>query len=188
MLSCASVYWCLVVTCWERADLLALVCDLELWSCHFPIGILAHVWCLIVSIPDLCLFSYFDQCWIDFIKHSTRHMVRGRGLMLINLSLDVFGILLLKSTWQVHIFSYQLCTNRFFLLVWYNKLEMVHYINRGVKGYVPKQSCISFSENHFYINKQCRSWWNTHIGARTHAHIHTHWMKEKCYNTLMYRK
>ena len=24
---CASVYMCFVVTCWERADLLALVCD-----------------------------------------------------------------------------------------------------------------------------------------------------------------
>ena len=23
----ASVHWCLVVPCWERADLLALVCD-----------------------------------------------------------------------------------------------------------------------------------------------------------------
>ena len=29
MLSCASVYWCLVVTCWERADLVALVCDVN---------------------------------------------------------------------------------------------------------------------------------------------------------------
>ena len=28
MLSCASVYCCLVVTCWERADLLAFVCDI----------------------------------------------------------------------------------------------------------------------------------------------------------------
>ena len=27
---CASVYMCLVVTCWERADLLALVCGVEL--------------------------------------------------------------------------------------------------------------------------------------------------------------
>ena len=27
MLSCASTYQCLVVTCWERADLLALVFD-----------------------------------------------------------------------------------------------------------------------------------------------------------------
>ena len=30
----ASVHCCLVVTCWERADLLALVCDVKL--CHFP--------------------------------------------------------------------------------------------------------------------------------------------------------
>ena len=42
---CSSVYLCLVVTCWERTDLLALVC-------HFPIGILGQVWYLIVSIPD----------------------------------------------------------------------------------------------------------------------------------------
>ena len=27
MLSCASVFGWLVVTCWERADLLAFVCD-----------------------------------------------------------------------------------------------------------------------------------------------------------------
>ena len=27
VLSCASVCWCLVVACWEGADLLALVCD-----------------------------------------------------------------------------------------------------------------------------------------------------------------
>ena len=27
---CASVYMCLVVTCWERADLLALVCGVKL--------------------------------------------------------------------------------------------------------------------------------------------------------------
>ena len=32
----ASVHCCLVVTCWERADLLALVCDVYLWFCHFP--------------------------------------------------------------------------------------------------------------------------------------------------------
>ena len=35
----ASVYMCLVVTCWERADLLALVCGVSLLVCHFPIGI-----------------------------------------------------------------------------------------------------------------------------------------------------
>ena len=42
MLSCTSVYWCLVVTCWEMADLLALVCDVWLWVCYFPICILGR--------------------------------------------------------------------------------------------------------------------------------------------------
>ena len=31
-----SVHRSLVVTCWERADLLALVCDVKLRFCHFP--------------------------------------------------------------------------------------------------------------------------------------------------------
>ena len=61
MLSCTFVCWCLVVTCWEKADLLALVFDVLLWRCHFPIGILGQVWCLIVSIPDLCHLSYFKK-------------------------------------------------------------------------------------------------------------------------------
>ena len=53
---CASVYMCFVVTCWERADLLALVRGVY---CEFPIGILGQVWYLIVSIPDLCTLTYF---------------------------------------------------------------------------------------------------------------------------------
>ena len=58
---CASVYLCLVVTCWERVDLLTLVCGGCLTvSCHFPIGIMGHVWFLIVSIPDLCTLTYFE--------------------------------------------------------------------------------------------------------------------------------
>ena len=58
---CASVYMCLVVTCWERADLLALVCGVYMLVCHFPIGILGQVWYLTVSIPDLCTLTYFDN-------------------------------------------------------------------------------------------------------------------------------
>ena len=50
---------CLVVTCWERADLLALVCGVQLWVCYFPNGILGQVWYLIVSIPDLFILTYF---------------------------------------------------------------------------------------------------------------------------------
>ena len=49
-----------IVTCWEKADLLALLsvmiyCDFV----TFPCGVLGQVWCLIVSISDLCLLSYF---------------------------------------------------------------------------------------------------------------------------------
>ena len=32
-----------------------------LWVCHFPIGILGQVWYLIVSIPDLCILTYFKN-------------------------------------------------------------------------------------------------------------------------------
>ena len=58
---------CFVVTCWEKADLLALVCGVLLWVCHFPIGILGQVWYLIVSIPDLCTLTYFE--WNIKYKH-----------------------------------------------------------------------------------------------------------------------
>ena len=56
---CASVYLCLVVTCWEKADLLALVFGVYLRVCHFPIGILGQMLFLIVSIPDLCALRTF---------------------------------------------------------------------------------------------------------------------------------
>ena len=52
---------CLVVNCWIRSDLLAIVCGVQLWVCHFPIGILGQVWYLIVSIPDLCTRTYFPH-------------------------------------------------------------------------------------------------------------------------------
>ena len=56
----ASDHCCLVVTCWEKADLLALVCDVYLCFCYFPI-----LWypgsgvAIDLSIPDLCRLSYF---------------------------------------------------------------------------------------------------------------------------------
>ena len=52
-----SVHCCLVVTCWERADLLALVGDVFSIYVTFPCGILGQMWYLIVSIPDLCRLS-----------------------------------------------------------------------------------------------------------------------------------
>ena len=52
-----SVHCCLVVTCWERADLLALFCDVSLFLVTFPCDILGQVWYLIASIVSLPSFS-----------------------------------------------------------------------------------------------------------------------------------
>ena len=40
-----------------------------LWVCHFPIGILGQVWYLIVSIPDLCILTYFalSSQWLEWL-------------------------------------------------------------------------------------------------------------------------
>ena len=57
----ASVHCCLVGTCWERADLLALVGYIYCIFVTFPCGILSVVWYLIVSLPDLCRLSYFNS-------------------------------------------------------------------------------------------------------------------------------
>ena len=51
----ASVHGCLVVTCWERADLVVFNCVFV----TLPCGILGQVCNLIVSIPDLCRLSHF---------------------------------------------------------------------------------------------------------------------------------
>ena len=55
----ASVHCSLVVTCWERADLLALVGDVYCIFVTLPYCILGYVWYLIVLFPDLCRLSYF---------------------------------------------------------------------------------------------------------------------------------
>ena len=57
-----SVHCSLVVTCWERADLFALL--YVIFSCvlvTFLCGVLVRgVWFLIVLIRDLCLLLYFN--------------------------------------------------------------------------------------------------------------------------------
>ena len=52
------VFCSLVVACWERADLLALLFVIFLVT--FPYCVLGQVWYLIVSIPDLYLLPYFS--------------------------------------------------------------------------------------------------------------------------------
>ena len=71
-----SVHCCLVVTCWQSADLVALLCDVNCVVVTFPCGILGQVWYLIVSIPDLCHLSYsYSDHWfftvtlVQVIRH-----------------------------------------------------------------------------------------------------------------------
>ena len=59
--SFTSVHCCLVVTCWERADLLALVCDVHRVFVTFPCGILGPVWYLILSY-DVASESEITPC------------------------------------------------------------------------------------------------------------------------------
>ena len=60
----ASVHCCLVVTCWERADLMALVGDVYCIFVTFPCGILGQVWYLIVSFPNLCHLLSFKTDYL----------------------------------------------------------------------------------------------------------------------------
>ena len=60
-----------VVTCWERADLLALV--YSMFSCvfdTFPYGDLGQVCFLMVSVPDLCLLPYFLRLRVSKLVHN----------------------------------------------------------------------------------------------------------------------
>ena len=63
-----------MVTCWERAGLLALVCDVYHDFVTFPFGILGQVWYLIVLIPDPCCLSYSDQGL--FVNYRNKYAVR----------------------------------------------------------------------------------------------------------------
>ena len=50
----ASVHCCLVVTCWERADLLALIYDVKLCFCLFP------MWYPVSGVVLDCIDSLFS--------------------------------------------------------------------------------------------------------------------------------
>ena len=91
----ASVHCCLVVTCWERADFLAFVGDVNCIFVTFPCGILGQVWYLIVSFPDSCCFSYFDKdkSVIYYLRGSYTWMLAYATLwLLLNSLLDFFQL------------------------------------------------------------------------------------------------
>ena len=58
--SCSSIHCSPKVTCYERANLLALLYAMFLLFLSLSPGVLGQVWYSIVSIPDLCLIIYFE--------------------------------------------------------------------------------------------------------------------------------
>ena len=65
-----SVHCCIVVTCSERADLLAFVLIFNCVYVIFPFGYLGQVGNLIVSVPDLCHLFYSDIVVNKQLKNS----------------------------------------------------------------------------------------------------------------------
>ena len=65
----ASAQWCLVVTCWERADLLTLVCGVKLCDCYIPI------WYPESGVVFDCIDSYpLPPFLLSYPTHSTTYI------------------------------------------------------------------------------------------------------------------
>ena len=69
-------------TCWERVDLLVLVCNVYCVFVTFPCGILSQVWYLIVAFPYLCRLSYFS-----ISQYALWHIVAPLSCMLAVVSI-----------------------------------------------------------------------------------------------------
>ena len=134
------VHCSLVVTCWERANLLALLC--VTFSCVFvifPFVVLGQVWCLIVSIPDLCLPSYllwFPPNWICLHYHdpiATHCMYRDECIL----------IMLLHSLIQVFLGAH--------ILFYLRRLSE----GRSSNGSTPSARLSSVRPQHFGVPRLC---------------------------------
>ena len=80
---CASVCVCFLITCWEGADLLALVWCFWLWVGRFPVGVLGRVWCSVVFIPNICTLTYFEYFYNkSHIHELLKHRVPKQVLLI----------------------------------------------------------------------------------------------------------
>ena len=91
-----SVHCSLVVTCWERANLLVLL--YVMFSCifvTFPCGVLGQVWYFIVLISDPCLLIYLSE-----LKIWTQRSVESNRIMEL-LIMSEFRILGSDFLWKI---------------------------------------------------------------------------------------
>ena len=70
----ASAHCCPVVTCLERADLLALLCGVNLCGCDFPIWYPGSRVVLVLSISGLCPLSNFHT--VRIVLHISAVLVQ----------------------------------------------------------------------------------------------------------------
>ena len=74
-----------VVICWERAYLLALLHVMFSCCCFvtFLCGVMGQLWYLIVSIPDICLLSYFAELTElnTFMNHNVNRIVNIKAYL-----------------------------------------------------------------------------------------------------------
>ena len=92
-----------MVTCWERADHLALLGDVYCIFVTFPSGILGQMWYLIVSFPDICLLSYFvkvSSVYALLMGHFNCNKVCIFSFP--NANLDTLGLTKIGSTYCFH--------------------------------------------------------------------------------------
>ena len=75
----------LLIACWKRADLLALLCGV--FSCVLSLshnGVSDQMWYLIVSIPGFCLPLYFETVVTKIIV-----MKKSKSNSYLNMSQDL---------------------------------------------------------------------------------------------------
>ena len=130
----ASVHCCLVVTCWVRADLLALVGDVYCIFVTFPLGILGQVWYLIVSFPDFCRLSYFDISWqwsastYKYLQQTTVSNYVPQVWNQIRFDIHVTFLLQPKSSSRQHILFFS-CVRNHFMWIIYQTIALLDVTN-----------------------------------------------------------
>ena len=101
-----------VVTYWERADLLTLLCvKLSCDFVTFQYDVLSQMWYIIVLIPDLCLLLNFDHLG---------HFEIGFNKVFINFTM--FSLNIFISLFQIYLQSINTYNNN--LYDWNEGLEL----------------------------------------------------------------
>ena len=97
---CASVYMCFLVTCWERADLLALVCGVFCEFVTFPLvsWVRCGTWLyrFLIFAPLLTFMYFFFLLWLICRGSSSKHKLPKILFPFIETS-NTVNIILMKS-------------------------------------------------------------------------------------------